>query len=313
VALRYEAILIDADDTLFDFHRAESYALEQTLADHKLHIPVDSFIVKFRQINSAVWREYETGQATSQTIRTKRFVQLLQHLELDTNTAIDPQAVSDAYIIHLSDAAFLVDGAHGFLERLHGLVPIILLTNGLSSVQRPRLAAAGIERYFQGIVISEEVGVQKPDPEVFRIALEHAAGNDAAAGIKPAATGPVLPNRAIMIGDSLRSDIQGAMAFGLDACWFNIRGNQNDYGVEPTYTVTTLGEIPHILGLYSGQKKPGRAGEQTRPGTLERKLQEAITQISSISTVAIPVSPEISTTPDVSSRKIPVGAVTIPA
>jgi 2-haloacid dehalogenase len=243
VALKYEAILIDADDTLFDFHRAEFFALERTFADHRLQIPVDSFITKFREINAAVWREYETGQSTSAVIRTKRFIQLLRYLGLDGNPAVDPQSVSDSFIQHLAEAAFLVEGALELLETLRGSVPLILLTNGVSVVQRSRLAAANIEDYFRGIVISEEVGVQKPDPEVFRIALEHATGNHGVA------TGRIAPNRAIMIGDNLHSDIQGALTSGLDACWFNIRGGTNEGDVRPTYTVTSLAEIPPLLGL----------------------------------------------------------------
>ncbi|MBU8914030.1 MAG: YjjG family noncanonical pyrimidine nucleotidase [Spirochaetales bacterium] len=238
VTLKYDAILIDADDTLFDFHQAEYYALERTLANQGLAVQVDSIINVFREINAVVWREYETGQSTPEVIRTKRFVQLLQRLGLSTDRRIDPQSVSDCYIEHLSEAAFLLDGAPELLERLLGTVPLVMLTNGLSSVQRPRFAKADVGRYFRDIVISEEVGVQKPDPEVFRIALERASGD-----------GAVRPDRAIMIGDNLHSDIRGALDAGLHACWFNLRGRSNDHGVQPTYTVTSLGEIPPILGL----------------------------------------------------------------
>ncbi len=234
-ALKYDAILIDADDTLFDFHKAECYALERTFSDHELPVTIDSIIDDFREINTAVWREYETGQSTPEVIRTKRFVQLLQRLGLSA----DPRSVSDSYIGHLSEAAFFVDGALELLDRLHGEAPLVMLTNGLSSVQRPRFAKADVGRYFHDIVISEEVGVQKPDPEVFRIALSRAAGAGAA----------VRPERAIMIGDNLHSDIGGALDAGLDACWFNLRGRSIGHDITPTYTVTSLGEIPAVLGL----------------------------------------------------------------
>ncbi len=246
MALKYDAILIDADDTLFDFHQAEYYALERTFADHGLAVPIDAIIDDFREINAAVWHEYETGQSTPEIIRTKRFVQLLQRLCLNADHQIDPRtdprSVSDRYIERLSETAFLIDGALELLEQLQGTAPLVMLTNGLSSVQRPRFAKAGVNRYFCDIVISEEVGVQKPDPEVFRIALARAAG-------VRAASASVSPERAIMIGDNLHSDIGGALEAGLDACWFNIRGRLNDRDVRPTYTVTSLEEIPAILGL----------------------------------------------------------------
>lgn len=162
-------------------------------------------------------------------IRTKRFVQLLGRLHV----AVDPLPVSDRYVHHLGQAAFLVEGAVDLLEHLHGRIPMVLLTNGLSAVQRSRFARAGVSDYFAGIVISEEVGVQKPEPAVFAIALSHAPGAD----------------RAIMVGDNLYSDVQGALNAGIDACWFNFRGMAADPEVTPTFTVRSLAEIPAILGL----------------------------------------------------------------
>lgn len=236
--LKYEAILLDADETLFDFRRAERYALERTFADHGIPVAVDSIIDEFRKINSSVWREYETGQSTPEVIRTKRFVILLDGVgPALLRQPIDPQLVSDRYIEHLAEAAFLVEGAVELLERLHGIVPLVMVTNGLSRVQRSRFAKASVMDYFRDIVISEEVGVQKPDAGVFRIALERAAG------------GHVVPGRAIMIGDNLRSDVQGALDAGLDACWVNLRGRVNEDGVTPTCTVTSLAEIPPLLGV----------------------------------------------------------------
>ena len=178
-------------------------------------------------------------------IRTKRFVQLLERLHV----SVDPLPVSDRYIQHLGEADFLIDGARELLERLHGKIPMVLLTNGLSLVQRSRFAKAGIGHYFEGIVISEEVGVQKPEPEVFRIALAHASGDGTGDGAGSPGGDPIPPGRALMVGDNLNSDVKGALDAGLDACWFNLRGRPADPEITPTYTVQALAEIPGLLGL----------------------------------------------------------------
>ena len=82
MSLKYRVLLLDADDTLFDFYKAEFYALDATFHDFAIDLPVESYIDEFQEINAAVWREYETGQSTAQQIRTKRFIYLLQHLEI---------------------------------------------------------------------------------------------------------------------------------------------------------------------------------------------------------------------------------------
>ena len=172
-------------------------------------------------------------------------MQLLNRLHV----SVDPHPVSDRYVMHLGQADFLVDGAIELLEKLDGKIPMVLLTNGLSLVQRSRFAKAGISHYFRGIVISEEVGIQKPEPEVFRIALEYAGNGGAAPAGNGKVTEPVLPGRALMVGDNLNSDVKGALDAGLDACWFNLRGHPADPAVTPTYTVHALREIPALLGL----------------------------------------------------------------
>ena len=229
--MNYDALILDADDTLFDFVQAESYALTRTFDSFGESIPLDQYLETFQRINHRVWRDFEEGRATIEEIRVRRFVELLEALGL----SLDPGEVSDRYIVHLGESDHMVPGAHEFLEYLEGRLPMVILTNGLSAVQRSRFAKADVLRYFTDIVISQEVGIQKPDPEVFRIAAERLGVPDG--------------SRILMIGDSLTSDIDGALAFGIDACWFNFRGKPSNPAIQPTFTVTTLPEIYPILGL----------------------------------------------------------------
>ncbi len=233
--MHYDIVLLDADDTLFDFHRAESVALEESLSAFGYTAPLDEYLGAFHRINAEVWRAYEAGTSTSEEIRVRRFVLLLSELGHDA----DPHALSEMYVSRLGRAAYLLPGARELLDALRGVVPLGLVTNGISEVQRSRLALSGVGEYFDSVTISDEAGIQKPDPEIFRMALEALR----------AAAGPRSGDRVIMIGDGLHSDIRGAIAAGIDSCWFNIRGAPPNPEISATYTVSGYDELYPILGL----------------------------------------------------------------
>lgn len=220
----YRALLLDMDDTLFDFHKAQAFALSQTLSAFGVSAPPDC-LDRFREINHQVWHDYEQGRATQEEIRLRRFVMLLDDLRVSS----DARGISDRFVQLLAQATFLVDGAIEFLDAVQDLVPVGMVSNGLSSVQRPRLRATGLEDRFAAVVISEEFGIQKPDPRIF----------GEAARLLGLAPGPEL----LMVGDSLNSDVRGALMAGLHACWFNIRNTEPDPAITPTFTVTSLGEL----------------------------------------------------------------------
>lgn len=232
--LSYDVVLFDVDDTLLDFYRAETWALEATLDEFGGTRPVADYIERFRAINETVWAKYERGEATSREIRLERFVLLLAELGMDA----DAELVSARYVEHLGESAFTVDGARPLVSALSGLVPMGLVTNGIGAVQRSRLAKSGLGDYFQAIVISDEVGIQKPDPGIFAVARE--------------AVGATPTDRIIMVGDGLGSDIAGANAAGIHSCWVNLRGRPGNPEILPTYTVSSLSEVYPILGLPPG-------------------------------------------------------------
>lgn len=229
--LDYDIVLFDADDTIFDFYRAETYALEVTLAAFDYHAPVSNHMESFRRINAQVWRAYETGQSTSAEIRVRRFVLLLDEL----GHRADPEEVSACYVDRLGEAGFTVSGARETLDALVNQVPMGLVTNGIGAVQRSRLAKSGFDSYFNTIAISDELGIQKPDPGIFAHALER--------------LGATPTDRVIMIGDGLHSDIRGAIAAGIDSCWFNLRDKPAEPAIAPTWTVSSHEELRDRLGI----------------------------------------------------------------
>jgi len=205
--MKYTTLLFDLDDTLFDFRRAEAEALRRTL--ESLNQPfAPEYEALYAACNQQVWKEFERGQIESAELRVKRFRLFFERLHLPASS--DPQAVSPVYLHFLAQGAFLLPGAEELIRALRPRCRLALVTNGLSDVQRPRLAASPLAESFDGLFISEEIGAAKPSPAYFD-AVFQALGN---------------PSRSstLLIGDSLTSDMQGGLNYGLDTCWYNPRG-----------------------------------------------------------------------------------------
>ena len=201
----YHWILFDADGTLFDFSRAETAALTAAFAEEDLSFE-DRHLELYRQVNASIWQELERGEIEREELKVRRFERLFEAAELE----IDAQAFGARYLKCLAARSDLIAGAEEILRRLRGKVRMILLTNGLKDVQRPRLAGSPIEGYFEDVVISEEVGAVKPDPEIFDVAFSR--------------MGQPNKNKVLIVGDSLTSDIRGGSDYGIDTCWYNPAG-----------------------------------------------------------------------------------------
>ncbi len=222
--MRYTWLFFDADDTLFDYPRAETSALLATFAALGLpHTP--RVLADYQHFNLATWRELELGQISALELRTARFARLFAHLGL----TVDVAACSRLYLENLAKGTFLLPGAAELLAALAPQYRMGLITNGLPEVQRPRLLGAGLHHYFEFTTISEEIGVAKPDPRFFATALAQAGNPD--------------PRRVLVIGDSLSSDIRGGIQSGLDTLWFNPSGKPVDPLWPPTAMVDRLESI----------------------------------------------------------------------
>ncbi len=229
--MKYSFIIFDADGTIFDFDRAEKYALKKTL----VHFRIVSYdegdhLSLYKEINHGVWSEFEQGKITAEELKAERFKRMFARLNIDT---IDPAVCSRFYLNTLSTCTFLMDGAMELLDSFDDSMTLCLLTNGLSSVQHPRFKVSPIGTRFPHIVVSEDVGVAKPDPEIFRIAFDEAGWYD--------------KESALMIGDSLQSDIKGGINFGIDTCWLNRKKLKNSTGIAPTFEIQALRDLPETI------------------------------------------------------------------
>ena len=218
----YRAVLMDADDTIFDFAAGNRRAVAQIMDEIGYTHP-DRFD-QYQEINHACWEALERGEMTQAELQVARFERFLKRYGLEN----DPVATADRFVEILGQQVILLPHALEVVKFIASRLPIIILTNGITKVQKSRMALSEIRAYISGLVISQEVGVSKPDPGIFRHALD-------AHGLQP--------HEVIMIGDSPTSDILGANNAGIDACWYNPKGKTLPDGVHARYTITDLRQI----------------------------------------------------------------------
>lgn len=224
--MRYDAILIDADDTLFDFRRAEKNAIAEVI--EALGVRDEAAPLVYHRINKACWEAFERGELTQSELRVKRFRDFLDRYAMERDAA----DVSEAYTHALARQSALLPGALETVRAIAAKLPVAVVTNGLSEVQRGRMAASPLREHISAFIISGEMGFQKPDPRMLFAALE--------------ALGGVAPERALMAGDSLTSDVRAANRAGVDACWLNPEGRPLPEGYRARYQIRDICALREI-------------------------------------------------------------------
>ncbi len=226
--MSYRIALFDADNTLLDFTRSEREALTDCLRARGLPYE-DAIIARYSAINDAHWKMLERGETTRERLRIDRFAVFFKEFGFD----VDPERMADDYLNALTGKSYTMPGADALIERLVGHTRLFIVTNGVGIVQNMRFNVTAMAPHFEGVFISEEVGFSKPDKQFFH----HVA----------AAVSGFNPRDAIIIGDSLTSDIQGGINAGIATCWFNPHGKVAPAGMPIDYTVRTLDEVEAII------------------------------------------------------------------
>ena len=227
--MRYKAVLMDLDDTLFDFQAGNRAAVNQ-LMDELGYFHPDRYR-QYEEINLACWRALEEGRMTNAQLQTARFARFFDQYRVPG----DPEAAGRRFVALLGFQSILLPGALETARIIAARLPVMAVTNGITAVQRSRLALSSLKDVIAGIVISQEAGVAKPDPEIFNLALRAL---------------DVGPRDALMIGDGPNSDIRGANNAGIDACWYNRRGEALPEGVHAEYET---GDIRDFAAIALGE------------------------------------------------------------
>ena len=228
----YKYLLFDLDETLLDFKKAERHAVTEVLKKFGLDAS-DKTVKTYSKINLSCWKQYERGEITREQIYKNRFIQLGEWLGVEFNV----EEFSKEYALALSHNGYTYPFAVTLLNILSKKgYKIAAATNGALTIQTGRLVNSGLAGFFKdGIFISEQIGLKKPQPEFFEFILK-------AMGVKN-------KSEALVIGDSPSSDIAGAIGAGLDCCFVNLSGESLTGELKPTYTVSALEDIIPTCGL----------------------------------------------------------------
>ena len=220
--MKYNVLLADNDGTLMDFDASERVALKEAMDRQGVRLDAEREKL-YSEINARLWEAFERRETTQAALRVDRFRIFLEEIK----SPADAERMSEDFLAALSLRCDEIDGAYDFLRVAAARVPVVMITNGISAVQRSRFARSRLTPFFREIVVSEEIGVAKPDPRFIETALARVNAD---------------PARALILGDSLTSDIAAANASHVAGCWFNPKGKKNTTAFSPDYEIRTLKE-----------------------------------------------------------------------
>lgn len=227
------AILIDLDDTLLDFHRSEADSLRTALLSFGID-PRPDRLALYSRINMDQWKKLEKRETTRPKLLVDRFRLFLESLSCE----VDPVALGKCYESLLAESVFLLPDSLELLDRLVKDYRLYLASNGIYPVQQGRIKKAGLEKYFSDRFVSEKIGYDKPDPRFFEEAFHRIPD--------------FCREKTLIFGDSLSSDIQGGINAGITTVWYNPKKL-------PTTTVRPDFETANQLGLLDVLKQINQA------------------------------------------------------
>lgn len=223
-----KSVFLDLDDTIFDFKKAEAIALNEMLSEFGIS-PSKEMTERYSVINKGQWELLEKKQKTRDEVLIDRFTIFFSEIGAD----IDSMKAREIYEYRLGCGHYFIDGAEALLESLYQKYDLYLASNGTESVQKRRIASSGIEKYFKDIFISQAIGADKPSEKYFEVCFSRICDFDKEA--------------AIIIGDSITSDILGGKNAGIKTCLFNPRSKKNLTNITPDYEIGSLYSIPELL------------------------------------------------------------------
>lgn len=226
---RYQTILLDADRTLFDFDEAERKALRSVLLSRG-YTPDPETVNTYLKINTALWDAFARGEVEQDFLLVERF----RRFEEAMGGSHDPVAFNADYLAGLASNSDLIPGALALCRTLAEWgCTLAIVTNGATVAQRGRYNTSPLREVIPHLFISQELGVRKPDPLFFDHVCRTLNLSDR--------------SRAVVVGDSLESDILGGNRAGIDTVWYNPRGLSLGGPARPTYTAANFEAIAAII------------------------------------------------------------------
>ena len=227
--MAYQWILFDLDDTLFDFPAAE--ALHAAFAHYSVTLTAE-MLADYQALNRALWEQYNAGLIDVQTLKQARFRDLAPQL------GVAPLELNQRFMQAILERSQPLGGVQQTLQLLQGRVKMGIITNGFADIQHARLQQSGLAECFDFMLVSEELGVNKPDPRIFNAALARMPQIEAA--------------DVLMVGDNPQTDVAGAAGVGMETCWFN--SHRQDLLVKATHAIDHFSELlalPRVQALLT--------------------------------------------------------------
>ncbi|WP_242876278.1 YjjG family noncanonical pyrimidine nucleotidase [Desulfosporosinus hippei] len=226
----YKILLFDLDDTLLDFTANEIDSLNKLFHQHGYTFSDELFGV-YNSVNKQLWTDYENGTIALDEVLNSRFSETM----LKLGKTVDGIEWENQYRELLGNGHQLMDGALELCQSLSVSHRLFVITNGITKTQIKRLKHAGLDRFFEDIFDSQSIGFQKPSKEFFDYVIGHIKDFEI--------------REALIIGDSLNTDIKGGLQSGIDTCWINSKSQKSSAEIHSTYTITSLADLCDICGL----------------------------------------------------------------
>lgn len=228
VAMNYNTLLFDVDDTLMDFGASERNAFSNAFLKYELPNGLTDYQPDYREISKGLWHNLEQGLMSVSELGVERFKRLFQKHELNIN----PETFNSIYLGYLGKEAHLTPRTLELFDQLSNF-RLAVITNGFTDVQHSRIKISPLCNTFEQIITSEDAGCQKPEKAIFDYTFSKLGITD--------------KQHVLIIGDSLTSDIQGGINYGIDTCWFNPDRKENNTGITPTYEIRELTDLIKIV------------------------------------------------------------------
>ena len=223
-----EFLFLDLDDTILDFHKAERIALSKTLRQFGVE-PTEEVLSLYHKINLWHWEQLEKGKLTRDEVQVGRFAALFRKLGISA----DAVRCTRSYEKNLAVGHYFLPGTEEAVASLSQKYRLLLASTGTASVQAGRLTSANLYRFFEMVFISQELGFNKPAKEFFDACFARIPDFD--------------PKKAVMVGDSLTSDILGGKNAGITTVWVNPEQRLPHPEIIPDYEIESLAQLEALL------------------------------------------------------------------
>ncbi len=232
---KYKHLFFDLDGTLWDIHSNSRIALREIFFDlfpGSEEVLFQTFYVSYRRWNERLWSAYRKNQISKNELRTARFERALSSAHLPIHEEL-VELMAANFLEKCPTLPHLIAGAKEILEYCSDRYKMHIITNGFKEVQEIKMTSSGIIHYFQHFFYSEDLGVKKPHPAIFKNALN---------------ISQCSAEEALMIGDDWGADILGARNIGIDQVYLNTNNKlDRRHNYTPTYSINDLRNLKEIL------------------------------------------------------------------